>query len=132
MSMAINRISASSVAGMSMMPVNKPSRVTRVDSGDRATVVAAGTSSQAVQGISGTQSGTSGTPDQVHAAFLYALAALSSVAADQRHQHDPAKSRVTAECRLLRHTPSSISRWGRRWISRREPHRRYPIDAGLI
>ena len=81
MSMAINRISASGVAAMLYgMPVNKPSRVVKVDSGNRANIVAAGTSSQAVQGVSGSQSDTSSTAEQSHASFTYALAALSSVA----------------------------------------------------
>ena len=74
MSMAISRISASGVAA-TLYPVTKPSRVANVDSGNRANVVAAGTSSQAVQGISGSQSDTS-SPEQTHAAFAYALAAL--------------------------------------------------------
>ena len=81
MSMAINRISASGVAGMLYgMPVNKPGRVTSVASGDRTNVVAAGTSSQAVQRVSGPQFDMPATPDQVHAAFQYALATLGSVA----------------------------------------------------
>ncbi len=79
MSMAINRISASSVAGM-LYPVSKPSRVAKVDSGNRASMVAAGTSSQAVQGTASSQSNTSSTPEQVHTGFQYALAAFSSVA----------------------------------------------------
>jgi hypothetical protein len=79
MSMAISRISASGVAAM-LYPVTKPSRVAKVDSGNRANVVAAGTSSQAVQAISGSQTDTSSTPEQVHAAFQYTLAALSCVA----------------------------------------------------
>jgi hypothetical protein len=79
MSMAISRISASGVAAM-LYPATKPSRVAKVDSGNRANVVAAGTSSQAVQAISGSQSDKSSTPEQVHVAFQYTLAALSSVA----------------------------------------------------
>ena len=79
MSMAINRISASGVAAM-LYPVMKPGRVAKVDSGNRANVVAAGTSSQAVQGVSGSQSDASGTAEQARAAFQNALAALSSVA----------------------------------------------------
>ncbi len=81
MSMAINRISASSVAAV-LYPVMKPSRVAKIDSGNRANVVAAGTSSQAVQGVSGSQSDASGTAEQAHAAFQYALAGLSSMATD--------------------------------------------------
>lgn len=79
MSMAINRISASGVAAM-LYPVIKTNRVAKVDSGSRTTVVAAATSSQAVQSVSGSQSDTSNTAEQVRAAFQYALAALSSVA----------------------------------------------------
>ena len=74
MSMAISRISASGVAGM-LYAVTKPSRVAKVDSGNRANVVAAGTSSQIVQSVSGSQSDTS-SPEQAHTAFAYALAAL--------------------------------------------------------
>jgi hypothetical protein len=40
------------------MPVTKPSRVAKVDSGNRASVVAAGTASQAVQGTASSQSNT--------------------------------------------------------------------------
>jgi len=79
MSMAINRISASGVAAM-LYPVIKTNRVAKVDSDNRANVVTAGTSSQAVQGVSGSQSDASGTAEQAQAAFTYALAALSSVA----------------------------------------------------
>ena len=43
-------ISASGVAAM-LYPATKPSRVAKVGSGNRANVVAAGTSSQAVQAI---------------------------------------------------------------------------------
>ncbi len=76
MSMAISRISASGVAGMLYgMPVSKPRRVATVDSGDRARMVVTGTPSQAVQGASRPQpADTSSTPEQVHAAFQYALA----------------------------------------------------------
>jgi hypothetical protein len=82
MSMAINRISASGVAGMLYgMPVNKPGQVTNVAPGDRTNVAAAGTSSQAVQRVSGPQFDTPSTRDQLHTAFQHALAALSSVAA---------------------------------------------------
>ena len=79
MSMAITRISASSVAAM-LSPVTKPQRVATVDSGNRASVVAAATSGQAVQSVSGSQSDTP-SPEQAHTAFQYALAALSSVTA---------------------------------------------------
>ena len=78
MSMAINRISASGVAAM-LYPVMKPTRVAKIDTG-RATTAPTGTSSQAVQGVSSSQSDESGTAEQVHTAFQYALAALSSVA----------------------------------------------------
>jgi len=77
--MAINRISVSGAAGMLYgMPVNKPSRVVNVDSGNRANVVATAALSQtAVQGTSGARpADTSGTAEQVHAAFEYALAAF--------------------------------------------------------
>ena len=125
MSMAISRISASGVASMMYgMPVNRPSRVAKVDSGDRANIVVAGTSSQAVQSISGSQSDTSGTADQVQAAFQYARAGLSSMVATSSTSMTQASSgeqagrvhQVAASGRPVGHTPRPISRWDRPWI----------------
>ncbi len=73
MSMAISRVSANTVAAM-LYPVMKPSRVQRVGPG-RSNPLA---SSQAVQGTSSTQPTDTSSPEQVHAAFQSALAALSS------------------------------------------------------
>ncbi len=70
MSMAINRISASSVAAM-LYPVTKPSRVAKVDTG-RATTAAADTTTAAVQPASASSS----TSEDARAAFEYAKAAL--------------------------------------------------------
>jgi hypothetical protein len=79
MSMGIHRISAMNMGGMpSAMPVRKPSRVSSVDSGERANVAVAGTTRAAVQGASRSQSAdTTSTPGQVHTAFQVVLAALS-------------------------------------------------------
>ena len=83
MSMAINSISASGVAAMLYgMPVNKPGRIAKVDTGR--TAAASVTAGQtAVQATSRSQAAEAprNTAEQVHATFQYALAALGSVAA---------------------------------------------------
>jgi hypothetical protein len=77
MPMGIHRISAMNMGGMpSAMPVRKPSRVASVDSGERANVLVAGTTRAAVQASSRPQTDDASSPEQAHAAFQYALAAL--------------------------------------------------------
>ena len=74
MSMAINRVSAAGVAAM-LYPVTKPSRVAKVGSGRTSSA-----STADAQSTSRPQpADASSTPDQIHAAFQYAQAALSSV-----------------------------------------------------
>ncbi len=75
MSMAINRVSAAGVAAM-LYPVTKPSRVAKVGSGRTSS-----SSSADAQSTSRPQpANASSTPEQVHAAFQYAQAALGNMA----------------------------------------------------
>jgi hypothetical protein len=75
MSMAINRISAGGVAAM-LYPVTRPSRVPKIVSGRSNSASAP---SPATQNASRPQSADrTNTAEQVHAAFEYARAALSS------------------------------------------------------
>ena len=83
MSMAINSISASGVAAMLYgMPVNKPGRIAKVDTG-RTTAASVTAGQTAVKAASRPQAANplSNTAEQVHATFQSALAALGSVAA---------------------------------------------------
>jgi len=75
MSMAINRISASGVAAM-LYPVMKPSRVPKVAPDSK---TAASAADQSAVQAAPQPADTSRTPDQVHAAFENARAALGSV-----------------------------------------------------
>ena len=83
MSMAINSISASGVAAMLYgMPVNKPGRIAKVDTG-RTTAASVTAGQTAVKAASRPQAAEAprNTAEQVHATFQFALAALGSVAA---------------------------------------------------
>jgi len=74
MSLAISSISANLVPAV-LYPVTKPQRVPKVSGGRTSSA-----STTAAQGTSRPQpADTTSTPDQIHAAFQYAQAALSSV-----------------------------------------------------
>jgi hypothetical protein len=75
MSMAINRVSAAGVAAM-LYPVTKPSRLAKVGSGRTSSASRAD-----AQSTSRPQPAEASSPEQVHAAFQYAQAALGNMAA---------------------------------------------------
>jgi hypothetical protein len=74
MSMAINRVSANTVAAM-LYPVMKPSRVPKVGSGR----TSSSASTSTTQSTSRPQPADAAAAEPVHAAFEYARVALSSL-----------------------------------------------------